>query len=68
MDRKEQEYECWHCGKPGSDCFLEEWDSFIHSECVPDFLKTEEGQVVLHHKHHVGVWRNGEIVVLHEGS
>lgn len=44
---------CFHCNKPGAHHFCEEWDCYIHARCVPDFLKGEEGIIVIHHKHDV---------------
>lgn len=44
---------CWQCGELGGDHFVEEWDSAIHGVCVLEFLKTEEGKVVLNHQHPV---------------
>jgi hypothetical protein len=59
-------YPCWYCSKPGSDLVLEEWDSVIHSACVPAFLLTEEGQVVLHHQHEVTIIEDGKPKTLHQ--
>jgi hypothetical protein len=61
------QFECWHCDKPGCDLVLEEWDSVIHSACVPAFLKTEEGQIVLKHGHAVIVLEDGKPKTLYEG-
>jgi len=44
---------CFHCNKDGSRHFCEEWDCLIHVRCVPDFLKTEEGKILIEHKHEV---------------
>jgi hypothetical protein len=46
---------CWHCNKPKVDHCLEEFDSYIHGSCVHMFLRTEEGQIVVEHKHHIQV-------------
>jgi hypothetical protein len=48
---------CWHCGKadPPPDHILIEWDSYLHGVCVKPFLKTEEGRIVLNHRHIVEV-------------
>lgn len=61
-------YKCGQCGKPKPDCFVMEWDDFIHSECVPAFLETEEGKIVLEHKHEVSIWKDDKVVILHEGD
>lgn len=47
--------ECWHCGKsnPVLSHYCEEWDAFLHSECIDPFLKTKEGDIVLQHGHEV---------------
>ena len=31
--------------------FCHEWDTSIHARCVPRFLATDEGQIVIDHKH-----------------
>jgi len=31
--------------------FCHEWDTFIHARCVPRFLASDEGQIVIEHKH-----------------
>jgi hypothetical protein len=33
--------------------FCHEWDTFIHARCVPRFLASDEGQIVIEHKHTV---------------
>jgi hypothetical protein len=47
--------ECFHCGKPidtdGEGVFCEEWDAPLHDGCVPAFLKTAEGEIVVAHEH-----------------
>lgn len=80
-ERGRTRFGCWKCNKPVHatkqapkdipkeqlcDCFCIEWDAALHSECVPAFLESEEGQCVLEHGHQVEVWRDGKIVVLHE--
>jgi hypothetical protein len=45
--------ECYYCGKKGALHFVEEWDAFIHAVCVPAFLQTDEGKVIIKHKHEV---------------
>jgi len=54
-DQDTENCKCWHCNKsdPPADHFCDEWDCFLHSTCVREFLKTEEGQLVLQHKHAV---------------
>lgn len=49
------DHPCWVCGEKGCDLFCDEWDTPIHSRCVPDFLETDEGKCVLHHGHEVVV-------------
>ena len=44
---------CIQCGKEGADHFCEEWDGFLHANCVSSFLLTEEGKCVIAHKHEV---------------
>lgn len=48
---------CFHCNKkdPPPDHFVLEWDAFIHGTCVEAFLTTQEGKIVLGHKHEVVV-------------
>jgi hypothetical protein len=62
------EHRCWHCGKIGCDHFVMEWDCAIHGECIEAFLETEEGDVVLSHKHEVIRKTGDTIEVLHEGT
>lgn len=31
--------------------FCHEWDTFIHARCVPRFLATDQGQLVIEHEH-----------------
>jgi hypothetical protein len=56
---------CWACDKPGADHELVEWDSVIHGTCVREFLKTEEGQIVVHHEHLIQI---GDEVLQEEGK
>lgn len=42
---------CWVCSRGGAMHFCHEWDTFIHARCVPGFLATDEGQIVIEHKH-----------------
>lgn len=58
-------YTCWACNKKGVDHFVEEWDGYIHGTCVREFLKGEEGQVVVRHKHHIQI---GDEVLQEEGT
>lgn len=44
---------CYVCGKPNARHFCDEWDCGIHARCVPDFLKSNEGKVVINHAHEV---------------
>ena len=56
---------CWQCNELGADHWLEEWDAVIHKDCIEAFLKTEEGQIVIDHNHHIQV---GEAVLQEEGE
>ncbi len=46
---------CWVCQekdeKPYSFC--EEWDCYLHDDCVDEFLKSPEGEIVTSHNHEV---------------
>lgn len=46
---------CFFCGKnePKVDHFCDEWDCYLHRDCIDEFLKTDEGKCVLNHKHEV---------------
>ncbi len=46
-------HKCFQCHEEGADHFCEEWDCFLHGKCVPAFLMTEEGKIVLAHGHEV---------------
>lgn len=56
---------CWQCNELGADHALVEWDSVIHKNCIEAFLKTEEGQIVVAHNHHIQV---GDVVLQEEGE
>jgi hypothetical protein len=62
------EHPCWVCCKRGCDLFCDEWDTPIHSRCVPEFLRGGEGKIVLAHGHGVVIMKKGKRVVLHEGE
>lgn len=55
---------CWMCNQTG-DHFVWEWDTFICVSCIPAFLETEEGRIVLEHKHAINVClvREGEQIL-----
>jgi hypothetical protein len=48
---------CLHCSRRDSfgidhlDHFCVEWDGYLHSACVVDFLKGESGETVINHMH-----------------
>jgi hypothetical protein len=46
---------CFYCGKLDPPCthFCDEWDCYLHGDCIDAFLATEEGQIVLLHGHEV---------------
>ena len=44
---------CCVCSRGGAMHFCHEWDTFIHARCVPRFLASDEGQIVIEHKHTV---------------
>lgn len=46
--------ECLFCGQEDADHFVDEWDAFIHAECVIPWLSDKnnpEAQIVLNHAH-----------------
>ncbi len=55
-------YKCLGCfkwldddnGTP--DHFVEEWDGFLHGNCIEDYLKTDEGKCVIMHNHVIQVY------------
>jgi hypothetical protein len=49
--------ECYFCGKNThiNDLFCEEWDCYLHKECVKPFLETKEGKIVLKHGHDISL-------------
>lgn len=53
---------CYQCGsgEPEPDHFVEEWDAYMHADCVAPFLRTFEGQCVLVHGHEVVVAQPGD--------
>ena len=60
------EMPCWQCNKGGCDLFCMEWDAVLHSTCVPAFLETDDGKIVLNHGHAVVVLKDDNPHVLHE--
>jgi hypothetical protein len=50
---------CWQCGLTAAakplDHFCDEWDTYIHRDCIPAFLATDEGRIVLDHGHEVWI-------------
>lgn len=60
---------CWHCNHTNCDHYCEEWDAGLHGACIELFLATEEGKIVLEHKHIV-IRRTGdtEEVLYKEGG
>lgn len=59
---------CWQCSKndPPPDHWCEEWDTPIHGTCVKEFLETDEGKIVISHRHEIVVHINGVTEVLFE--
>lgn len=57
VDDVEHGGKCWTCGKsePVPDLFVVEWDAYLHRACLGKFLASEEGQIVLDHKHAIVV-------------
>lgn len=52
-ERWTEHFPCWECGKPNPTHFIQEWDAFIHKDCIDRFLKTPEGKIVTKHRHSV---------------
>lgn len=48
---------CFVCNgeKFKSPCtlFCEEWDCYLHYDCLPDFLVSDEGRLVIKHGHSI---------------
>ena len=42
---------CWICDRGGAQHMCFEWDTYIHARCVPQFLNTDEGRIVIDHGH-----------------
>jgi hypothetical protein len=59
---------CFLCNESGADHALIEWDAALHGKCVQPFLNTDEGQIVLNHKHWVIVELGAERKVMHRGD
>ena len=61
-------HRCFACGesKPAPDHCLIEWDADIHGKCVAEFLKTDEGRIVLDHGHGIVVDIEGTTTVVQE--
>lgn len=57
---------CFLCRKQGADVFVLEWDAYLHSGCVRRFLRTEEGQTVVQHRHVICFTENNELITLQE--
>jgi hypothetical protein len=55
---------CFVCRKPWNPAleriyFCDEWDCWMHKECVHEFLQTEEGRCVLRHRHEIVIEEGG---------
>lgn len=54
---KDKHARCWQCGMTAAakplDHFCDEWDTLIHRACIPAFLVSVEGRIVLEHGHEV---------------
>ncbi len=65
---------CYHCAHGGLvDHALIEWDAALHAACIPMFLKTPDGAIVLKHQHvvvrrGVGNLAHGFIVAVKGGT
>ncbi len=55
----------WHCffchkweDKDGKlpDHHCEEWDAMLHGGCVEEFLKTDDGKLVIDHNHLIQIY------------
>lgn len=48
-------HNCFECGKSDTPPthFCDEWDCYLHKECIDAFLAGPEGQIVIHHKHEI---------------
>lgn len=46
---------CFLCNEPVDkyDLFCDEWDCYLHYNCVPEFLTSEEGAIVIVHQHEI---------------
>ena len=55
LDPTQRSLACFYCDKsePPVTHFVEEWDAYIHRDCIDEFLKTPEGEIVLAHGHEV---------------
>jgi hypothetical protein len=55
IDDRSPNLRCFHCDRhdPKPTHFVEEWDAYVHSGCVVPFLQTEEGKIIIKHKHEV---------------
>lgn len=51
----DQKPTCWQCNYSVDkyDLFCDEWDCYLHYKCVPSFLMTEEGRLVIEHLHDI---------------
>lgn len=47
--------DCFYCRKtdPPVTHFCDEWDCYLHADCIDGFLATEEGRIVIAHEHEV---------------
>jgi hypothetical protein len=47
--------ECFQCGQhvPAVTHFCDEWDCYLHGDCIDAFLASDEGQIVTLHGHEV---------------
>jgi len=52
-DERKPEQRCWVCQQPGAMHFCDEWDCYIHARCAIPFLQSDEGKIVIGHRHTV---------------
>lgn len=48
---------CFQCRgtEPRPELFVEEWDAFLHRDCLGRFLLSPEGLIILKHGHEIVV-------------
>lgn len=57
---------CFQCGSAVDkyDLFVEEWDAYLHYDCLVQFLLSPEGEIVIKHGHSINAYSRDEVKMI----